>query len=113
MIEQRQLAGGECTIEVEQFKTAGGANTASIKSEGWDADGTSFGKYQQDLANNGYPTVLQGFPEHFLVSKPSPNDDETPLQFQYLAQKWVSDSEQCFQGAYEGESRGIICAFDC
>ena len=112
-MEARQFAGGKCTFNMEQFKGTEEL-PAYFTGESLDGTGEQIGFYKQDFLGGGYPVVIRGFPEFLLVVKDQEDDDDTaPVEFQYFCQKWKSDSKQCEQTEYTGESRNISCTFDC
>ena len=97
-------------MNMEQFKETGDA-PAYFTGESLDGDGGTVGYFSYDFLGGGYPVVLRGFPEFFLVTKDEAED--APVEFQYFCQKWTSEEGQCEQTEFSGESRNISCTFNC
>ncbi|KAI0006805.1 hypothetical protein F4779DRAFT_595033 [Xylariaceae sp. FL0662B] len=104
---------GKCKISIDQFKDSK-SEPAYLNGEAQGKNGKNVGTYYKvPFRGGGYPTVLRGFPEYLLITKKEKSDDTTPIEFQYLAQKWESDDKKCEQKDYVGNSRKITCSFDC
>ncbi|EMR62845.1 hypothetical protein UCREL1_10215 [Eutypa lata UCREL1] len=97
-LSARQFEGGTCTFEMEQFKPSP-EKIEHFTGRGLDGSGEPISFFDMDFEYGGYPVVMRGFPEFFLVVKKD-DDDVAPVQYQYLAQKWASDdTEWCSQTA--------------
>ncbi|KAI1078220.1 hypothetical protein F5B20DRAFT_232974 [Whalleya microplaca] len=103
--------GGKCKINLTQFKDAK-SEPAYFTGKAYNATGNFVGSYRLQFKGGDYPVVVRGFHDYLLITKKD-KDDVAPLQYQYLEQKWASDSKQCEQKDYVGDKRDINCSFDC